>query len=90
MIVTLEEVKDYMRVDGDEEDALITSFVISAEDRVEAYLRYPLTKFGADVPDVVKQAIFYIVGKFYEEREVVDIDVRVLRWLLDGYRKEEG
>ncbi|MEB8894429.1 head-tail connector protein, partial [Bacillus cereus] len=31
MVLTLEEAKKYLRVDGDEEDDLITSFVIAAE-----------------------------------------------------------
>ncbi|MEI4618267.1 head-tail connector protein, partial [Bacillus cereus] len=31
MVLTVEEAKKYLRVDGDEEDNLITSFVIAAE-----------------------------------------------------------
>ncbi|PGT58478.1 DNA-packaging protein, partial [Bacillus cereus] len=31
MVLTLEEAKKYLRVDGDEEDDLITSFVTAAE-----------------------------------------------------------
>ncbi|MBJ8026215.1 head-tail connector protein, partial [Bacillus cereus] len=31
MVLTVEEAKKYLRVDGDEEDDLITSFVIAAE-----------------------------------------------------------
>ncbi|PFK19540.1 head-tail connector protein, partial [Bacillus cereus] len=31
MVLTLEEAKKYLRVDGDEEDDLIASFVIAAE-----------------------------------------------------------
>lgn len=40
MILSLEEVKLYLRVDGDEENTLITNFIIAAEELCEGILRY--------------------------------------------------
>lgn len=45
MVLALEEVKLYLRIDGDGEDTLITKFILIAEDLVEGILRYPLSEF---------------------------------------------
>ncbi|MDY3369024.1 head-tail connector protein [Zhenhengia yiwuensis] len=89
MVITLKEVKTYLRVDGDEEDMLITSFIIAAEEMCEGILRYALDELTL-VPETVKQAIFYIVGQLYENREQVPIDeiLEVVKCLLFNFRKE--
>lgn len=89
MVVTLEEVKVYLRLDGDEEDMLITSFLIAAEEMCEGILRYPLDELTL-VPETVKQAVLYIVSQLYENREQVQIDevLEVVKYLLFSYRKE--
>ena len=89
MVITLKEVKAYLRVDGDEEDMLITSFIIAAEEMCEGILRYPLDELTLG-PETVKQAVFYIVGQLYENREQVPIDeiLEVVKCLLFNFRKE--
>ena len=89
MVITLKEVKTYLRVDGDEEDMLITSFIIAAAEMCEGILRYPLGELTL-VPETVKQAVFYIVGQLYENREQVPIDeiLEVVKCLLFNFRKE--
>ena len=89
MVVTLEEVKAYLRVDGDEEDMLITSFIIAAEEMCEGILRYTFNELTL-IPETVKQTIFYIVGQLYENREQVQIDeiLEVVKYLLFNFRKE--
>ena len=89
MVITLKEVKTYLRVDCDEEDMLITSFIIAAEEMCEGILRYPLDELSL-VPETVKQAVFYIVGQLYENREQVPIDeiLEVVKCLLFNFRKE--
>lgn len=89
MVITLKEVKTYLRVDGDEEDMLITSFIIAEEEMCEGILRYPLDELSL-VPETVKQAVFYIVGQLYENREQVPIDeiLEVVKCLLFNFRKE--
>jgi uncharacterized phage protein (predicted DNA packaging) len=89
MTISLEEVKLYLRVDGDEENTLITSFILSAEEICEEILRFQLTEFS-ELPETVKQAILYAVGNMYEEREKIDMKKiqEVMSRLLYSYRKE--
>lgn len=89
MIVSLEEAKLYLRVDGDEENTLITNFILAVEDIVEAILRFPLTDFD-EVPKPVKHAIYYGVAQFYEKRNelVMDEMLDTIKKLLFIYRME--
>lgn len=89
MIISLEEVKLYLRVDGDEEDTLITGFILTAEEICEGILRFPLTEF-TETPETLKQAVLYAVGNMYEEREKLNIKevYDVMKRLLFSYRKE--
>lgn len=89
MIITLDEAKQYLRVDGDEENTLITSFISAAEELCEYILRFPLTEL-AETPEAVKQSVLYAVGNFYEERENVDMKevIDVMTRLLFAWRKE--
>ena len=67
-MLSLEEVKLYLRVDGDEEDILITSFIETAVEICEDILRFPISQFE-EIPPVVRQAILYCVANLYEKRE---------------------
>lgn len=89
MVVLLDEVKLYLKVDGDEEDTLITSFILSAEEICESILRFPLTDFDK-LPQTIKQAILYAVGNMHEEHEKIEIKIiwDVMSRLLSPYRKE--
>lgn len=68
MIVSLDEAKLYLRIDSDEEDTLITSFILTAEEICEDILRFPLSEFE-EVPKLVKQALLYCIANMYEKRE---------------------
>lgn len=98
MVVTLEEAKLYLRIDGDEEDGLITNFISTAEELCEDVLRYPLSEFD-EIPGVVRQALLYCVANMYEKREGshhyqknegggIAETVKVMRLILSAYRKE--
>jgi uncharacterized phage protein (predicted DNA packaging) len=89
MIMTLEEAKKWIRVDTNEEDTLIESFIRVAEDIVTGILRYPLSDFE-EIPEPVKHAVFYSVSRFYEERESLNIVsiMETLRGMLFSYRNE--
>ncbi len=89
LIVTLEEAKLYLKVDGDEDDTLISDCINAAEELCEDILRFPLTEF-AEVPDTVKQAGFYAIGNLYEQRETLDMKAMIdlLKRLLFAYRKD--
>ena len=98
MVVSLEEVKLYLRIDGDEEDTLITHLILTAGSMCEEILRYPLSNFE-EIPKMVKQAIFYAVANMYEKREgthyylknesgnIADT-MQVMKFILGNLRKE--
>ncbi|HEQ3529088.1 head-tail connector protein [Bacillus thuringiensis] len=67
MVLTVEEAKKYLRVDGDEEDDLITSFVIAAEIYIQ-------NATGQDVKldsELAKLAARILISHWYENREAV-------------------
>ena len=89
MIVTLEEMKQYLRVDYEDDDQLIASFITTAEQLCRDVLR---ADEEADLSDdgKVKTAVMYAVAYFYEHREEADHHdlILTLRFLLFGSRKE--
>ena len=95
-MLTLQETKEFLRVDGDEEDALISSLIITAQVLTEDVLRRPLSEFDK-LPDPIKQAMLIIVGTLYEERQVskdkAGVDIKetldLVRQMLFGYRRSK-
>ena len=89
MLVPLEEVKQYLRIDGNDEDLLLSSFAETAEQLCMALLR---VKDLSEVEDsaVVRIAILYAVSYLYEHREEADHRglALTLRALLFGVRRE--
>ena len=76
MIITLAEAKEYLRVDVDDEDALIETLRLDTEEFESA-------------GDVAKIAVLFVLGYFYEHREDADHKALTLtlRSLLHGVRK---
>ncbi|MEE6183175.1 head-tail connector protein [Bacillus pretiosus] len=67
MVLTLEEAKKYLRVDGDEEDELITSFIAAAE----IYIKNATSKNVDLKSELAKLAARILIAHWYENREVV-------------------
>ncbi len=89
MHVDLTEAKAYLRVDANDEDDLIKSLLGSAEKQVQAVTRFSDEEYAKDDP-VIKVAVLYTLGYFFEHREEADhhdLDL-MLRALLFGVRKE--
>ena len=90
MVVTLEEMKQYLRVDYEDDDQLITGFIASAEQLCRDLLRADettdLEKYGT-----VKISVMYAAAYFYEHREEADHHdlALTLRSLQFGSRKED-
>ena len=85
-MVTLEEVKAYLRVDGSEEDELITRLIASSE-------RLCLDTLRKEEPEetaAFKMAGLFSVSYLYEHREDADYHnlLLTLRSLFFGERKE--
>ena len=89
LIVTLEGAKLYLKVDGDEDDTLISDCINAAEELCEDILRFPVSEF-LEVPETVKQAVLYAIGNLYEQRETLDMKAMIdlLKRLLFAYRKD--
>ena len=90
MVVSLEEIKLYLRVDGEEEDTLISTFINVSEDLVEGILRYPVSEFEI-LPEIIKQAVMYSVANMYEKREDYEKDCYSARYhtFYDSVRKRK-
>lgn len=88
MIVSLEEAKEYLRVDGDEEDTLIDTLLKAAQKMCEDVSRLETAEFEL-AGEVAKIAVLFTLGYFYEHREEADHKnlSLTLRSLLGGCRK---
>ena len=84
MIVTLNEAKKYLRVDHDDDDAIIRKFIRAAETLCEGTLR----KAVEPLP-INKVAALFAVAYLYEHRESADMGelTRMLRYILATERE---
>ena len=91
----MQETKEFLRVDGDDEDALISSLIITARVLVEDVLRRPLADFKV-IPEPVHQAMLIVAATLYEERQVTEDSksgvsitdtLDLVRRMLFAYRK---
>ena len=89
MILTLEEMKNYLRVDYGEDDELLENLIAAAE-------RLCMDVARIEDPDAfvaeeyARVAVMYAVAYLYEHREEADHKALILtlRALLSGIRKE--
>lgn len=89
MLVTLEEMKNYLRVDFDDDDGLISHLIESSHQLCMDVARLDDTDaFSASTNS--KIAVMYAVAYLYEHREKADHHdlTLTLRSLLFGIRKE--
>ena len=89
MIVELEEMKRYLRVDYQEDDDLIISLIGTAENLCRDIARADDDGFGG-YEDTVKHAVMYATSYLYDHRESNDGKKlnMTLRAMLFGVRKE--
>ena len=86
MVVTLEEMKQYLRVDYEDDDQLITGFIASAEQLCRDILRVDETA-DLEKDETVKVAVMYAAAEHREEADHHDLALTI-RSLLFGSRKE--
>ncbi len=86
MVVTLEEMKQYLRVDYSDDDELLTGIISDAERLCMAVARTE----DMDVLQNAKIAVMYAVAYLYEHREDADHKALTLslRALLMDVRQE--
>lgn len=86
MVVSLEDMKNYLRVDTKEDDVLITTFIQSAEN-----LCYDILREKPEEPsEGLKVAVMYGCAYLYEHREEADYKalIHTLKCFLSASRKE--
>lgn len=84
MLVTVEEAKEYLKVEFEDEDTLILTLLSTAEGVCSDILRKELSEES----DVAKTAVLYAVGVLYENRgtDIKEL-VPTLKNILSGRRK---
>ena len=90
MIVTLDEAKEYLRVEYADEDTLLDDLLKAAHQICMDVARITdEADFGADM-EQAKAAVMYTVAYLYEHREEADHHEQMLtlRSLLFGIRQE--
>lgn len=92
MIVSLDEAKNYLRVDTIEDDGLISSLLVVSEKLCLDIIRVEDSSELDDINDYdeVRIPILYATAYLYEHREEADFTqlTLTLRSLLFGMRKE--
>ena len=90
MIVTLEEMKNYLRVDHSDDDALIAGLISSSQRTCMDVARIEDTE-RFEQQENAKIAVMYAVAYQYEHREEADHNqmLLTLRALLFGIREGE-
>ena len=68
-LFTLDEMKDYLGIDGNGLDEMVASFIGLAKEIVEKVLRFPIADFEGKVPHSVNETMKYIVASYYTTRE---------------------
>ena len=95
-MVTLEEAKAHIKVESDDEDTLIQTYISAGEDFIQ---RYCGQDFEDNLPPVVKVACLMVIAGMYEGRQHVlmtenrSASFRVNRLVydyLDQHRKNRG
>ena len=69
MIVTVDEVKEHLRIQQDEEDDYLETLIRQAQAVAEDYCR---VEFSRPVPEPVRLAILLFVSYYYENRDNPD------------------
>lgn len=90
MLVTVDEMKNYLRVDFEEDNALIESLIGAAQKLCMDVARMDDEQtFAAE--ENARIAVMYAVAYLYEHREEADHHAMMLtlRALLSGIRQEE-
>ena len=87
MVVSLEEMKQYLRVDFGDDDGFITNALHSAEGLCADIARLSAEEFSET--QTAKIAVMYAVAYLYEHREDADHHALTLslRSLLEGVRR---
>ena len=79
-MVTLQEVKQYLRVDFEDDDTLLLSLISTAKQLIMDVGRMDEERFSEN-EDVVRTAMLYTVSYLYENRNTADFSKLTLTLL---------
>ena len=87
MLVTREEARLYLKLDAEEDDAVLDVLLPASEQLCLDILRQEKAE---EADGTVKIAVLYALGYLYEHREEADHKelVQTLSYLLSGQRRE--
>ena len=88
-MVTLQEVKQYLRIDFEDDDTLLLSLISTAKQLVMDVGRMDEERFSEN-EDVVRTAMLYTVSYLYENRNTADFSklTLTLRAMLFAQRED--
>ena len=88
-MVTLQEVKQYLRVDFENDDTLLLSLISTAKQLIMDVGRMDEERFSEN-EDMVRTAMFYTVSYLYENRNTADFSKLTLTLRAMLFAQREG
>ena len=88
-MVTLQEVKQYLRVDFEDDDTLLLSLISTAKQLIMDVGRMDEERFSEN-EDMVRTAMFYTVSYLYENRNNADFSKLTLTLRAMLFAQREG
>ena len=88
-MVTLQEVKQYLRIDFEDDDTLLLSLISTAKQLVMDVGRMDEERFSEN-EDVVRTAMLYTVSYLYENRNTADFSKLTLTLRSILFAQREG
>ena len=88
-MVTLQEVKQYLRIDFEDDDTLLLSLISTAKQLVMHVGRMDEERFSEN-EDVVRTAMLYTVSYLYENRNTADFSRLTLTLRAMLFAQREG
>ena len=88
-MVTLQEVKQYLRIDFEDDDILLLSLISTAKQLVMDVGRMDEERFSEN-EDVVRTAMLYTVSYLYENRNTADFSKLTLTLRAMLFAQREG
>ena len=88
-MVTLQEVKQYLRIDFEDDDTLLLSLISTAKQLVMDVGRMDEERFSEN-EDVVRIAMLYTVSYLYENRNTADFSKLTLTLRAMLFAQREG
>ncbi|WLF83797.1 head-tail connector protein [Moraxella sp. ZY210820] len=93
MMITLEQVKFQCRIEHDEEDDILTLYILSAQEFCQNYLDRKIyidnafdDETGIEITPIIKQAMLLLVAHWYAVRELTPNVPQSVYELLRPYR----